>query len=151
MLPVDALAAVVALFKYLDVGPLLLTNKQFSKLALQVAGKVRISDFTEFGFIIAAENEYYVYSQDRPVRGGGIHSERFANETDFADFVSEAFPHCVIGNLDMDLCCERVMHAITEAAKTIVINDTLTIRVDMQSSITEQDVMDFVGTSRRVT
>ncbi|KAH7707374.1 hypothetical protein AAVH_17493 [Aphelenchoides avenae] len=150
MLPVDALADIVAHFKYFDLGPLLLTNKQFSDLARRVTTKICISDFTELGFIITDENEYCVYSQDSPASGGGIHSESFANETDFVEFVSEAFPHCIVGNLDMDWCCESVMRAIREAAKTVTVTDTLSIIVDVLPPITAQELVDFVGAFRRV-
>lgn len=52
MLPVESFTDVVALLKPFDLDAFLLSNKQLSDIARQAAGKMHVSDLSEFSFYI---------------------------------------------------------------------------------------------------
>ncbi|KAH7694449.1 hypothetical protein AAVH_38504, partial [Aphelenchoides avenae] len=56
MLPAESLTDVVAFFQAFDLDALLLSNKQLSDIARQAAGKIRVSDFSDFFFCLHSYN-----------------------------------------------------------------------------------------------
>ncbi|KAH7694020.1 hypothetical protein AAVH_38939, partial [Aphelenchoides avenae] len=154
MLPVEILSDIVALFKYFDLGSLLLTNKQFSDVALQFTNAICVQDFSEFHFTLATDSTCFVYRRSASPDDDAVFLERFADVAEMSEFISKAFRHCVIGNLRVTLCSERVLRAIQEAASTVVVTGTLSIEVSIEedelSSEAEQEAIDFVGTFGRV-
>lgn len=149
ILPAESLTDIVALFKYFDLGSLLLTNKQFFDLARQVTGTIRVSDVSVCDFYVGSNEYFTVYRRDTRGVDRAIHEDRYANEDDLADFVSEALPHCVVGHLVVDRCWGSVFSAIKEAAKAVIVTDTLSIMP--VPWMTAKDVVDFVDSFRRVT
>lgn len=151
MQPVECLADAVAFCKYIDLGSLMLTNKQFSDLAVHAAGKIRISDLSAFDFVVGHNRYYYVYSRDRSIydpTDDGILSGRFTDDAKMTEFVSEAFRHCVVGNLEVEWCSGRVLKAMKDAARTIIVTDTLTVYVKPGADV--KDVVDLVDSFQQV-
>lgn len=148
MLPVESITDVVALFQHFDLDALLLSNKQLSGIAHQAAGKIRVFELSEFSFYVYSYDGINVLNVlgDKPARF--VLSEQLGNDVDMNTFVSEAFRHCIVGDLAVLSSEGGVFSAIKEAASTVIVTGTL--RLDLPQSATAQEVVDFVDTFHRV-
>lgn len=127
------------------------TNTVLSNLARQASGAIRIQYFSEFDFGVGVD-VFNVYRRDVSVstmRNSAIYSERFSDELDLIEFISEAFRHCVIGDLRAVRCSGRVLSAIKEAARTVIVAGTLTVDVDR--SVAMKEVVDLDDAFQQVT
>ncbi|KAH7697292.1 hypothetical protein AAVH_35626, partial [Aphelenchoides avenae] len=149
MLPTEAFAETVAFLRLFDLSALAVTNLHCSSVAVKASGSLRCEEFMDLHFYVAhywvqamkcvGIDEYGSFDMQNVELLG------FPNEIGMAEFVADAFPNCVFGNMTAYLN-KAVMDALGRVADSIMIKGALILDV----SLSPDRSLSFVRKFRQV-
>lgn len=151
MLSTEAFCDCVAFLRLFDLSALAVTNALCSSVALKASAAIRCEEFPGLRFYVVDCNIYILESTPRKDEDGRaafflVKSMGFSSENDLAEFVTEAFPNCIIDNLDvLPDPAAPVLDAIFRVADSVV-GKTLRLPGNMATS----DSLQLIRKMRKV-
>lgn len=148
MMPIEVFADVASFFAYNDLEGLMLASKLLSAVAKRCVDKLRLFDFSCFGFYIhdAGINVYRLHANGD--YGPLVCSLELTSEENMTEFISEAFRNCTVGRFLLRTHHKHVQHAIQVVASTTTVAGTLF--VSRWSFENVQGLFEFVDAFRCV-
>lgn len=124
MLPIETFTDVVGFLRYFDLGGLKLAAKSLNTIADRCADAIRLYDFSNFTFQIY-DGWIIVYRHESDGSALWVCQLELDNEEAMAEFISEAFRNCVVGQFYLGTRRGYVLDAINLVTNTVAIVDSL--------------------------
>lgn len=121
MLPIETFADVISFLGYYDLGGLKLANKPFSDVANQCADRIRLFDFSNFGFNIYDSGIDILWIDSDGEDGLPVCWLDLTSKEGLAGFISAAFRNCTLGRLAVmgDLLSGRRRRHVLRASQIL--------------------------------